>query len=421
MSWPKMKNSKKIAIVVQRAGKEVMGGSEKYAYEMASVLSEYFNTEIITTTARDHVTWRNYYRANEVALSENLRIRRFKVDFERGEYWQKLDRIINHSISLNDFHNLDSERRVQIIENLSRFPLGFCEEWLKYEGPYSSSLLNYLEEHSDAYDHYIFMTYLYPTTYFGIDRVDNIEKLFIIPTFHDELPAYNPIFSKYKKLKHLFLSESEKDIAEKNIYRDKVKSEIIGFGIKDCYESVPMFAETGDEYVLYMGRLEVAKGVGQLYDFFTRLNKKKKKLLLYTIGDGDMKHFENESIVYKGFVSDSEKLSLVRNALAFVHPSPFESLSIALLEAFMMGTPAIVNRQSTVLHKHIMESKAGFAYSNFPEFETAINRITTDKQLRYRLGNNGREYFLKYYSLASYKKTLRNLLQPETTTFSEER
>lgn len=39
---------RKVAIVVQRCGKEIAGGSEGYAFLMAKILSGIFNIDILT-------------------------------------------------------------------------------------------------------------------------------------------------------------------------------------------------------------------------------------------------------------------------------------------------------------------------------------------------------------------------------------
>ena len=57
-----MSNRKKIAIVNQRYGKEVNGGSEYFTMLLAEHLADTCDVEIITTCARDYDTWENYYQ-----------------------------------------------------------------------------------------------------------------------------------------------------------------------------------------------------------------------------------------------------------------------------------------------------------------------------------------------------------------------
>jgi len=46
---------RRIAIVVQRYGKEVVGGSEGYAFQLAKILSDIFNIDILTKV--DPIIW----------------------------------------------------------------------------------------------------------------------------------------------------------------------------------------------------------------------------------------------------------------------------------------------------------------------------------------------------------------------------
>ena len=376
----------RIAFVIHRFGKEIVGGAERYAYVMASILSDYADIDILTTTVKDHTTWKNEY-LESVEFNGKFRILRFSVDFPRSDYWQKL-----HQVFLRG--------------DPSKLPLNFCYEWMKYQGPYSSKLFDYLA--SSNYDKYIFITYLYPTTFFGIDLVSR-EKAFILPTFHKEPYAFIPLIRKYKEYCHLFLTEPEMELA-KEIYGSlPIQSHVLGFGIEDKFNEFSHLAK--EDYVIYAGRLEEAKGVGNLLDFFTRYYSKNKGLKLYLIGDGPLKDkVKNlKGVVYKGLVSEEEKYYLIRKAKALVHPSPFESLAIVLIEAFMLGTPAIVNCNSNVLEFHIRKSGAGYCYRSYDEFEKAMNAIQRGKNLAEFL-RRAREYYLKKYSIEAFRNSLKKAI-----------
>jgi glycosyltransferase involved in cell wall biosynthesis len=316
------------------------------------------------------------------------------------------------NITLDVFESMSDQDRTAFIDYKRRLPLGLGEEWIKFEGPYSPDLLNYISEHTDTYDHFIFMTYLYPTTYFGVDQVKDPNKVYFVPTYHDESPAYLPNFLKYKKYEHLFLTDAEKNIAERNLYGDKVRSRIIGFGIDDQFEKISSAHKSaGEKYVLYAGRIEAAKGVHQMFKLFERYSYDHKDIKLYLIGDGILKDYQHKNIIYKGFVSEKEKLRLMRDAIAFIHPSAFESLGIVLLEAFMMGTPALVNKRSDVLNEHIQNSEAGYSYDTYEEFRDGLSTMMNDHVKYEKLHTNARDYFLKNYSLPAYEHRLLDIFQ----------
>ncbi|MCB1194320.1 MAG: glycosyltransferase family 4 protein, partial [Leptospiraceae bacterium] len=263
---------------------------------------------------------------------------------------------------------------------------------------------NYLEENQDDYDIFVFVTYLYATTYFGIEKIRNPHKIFILPTYHNEPVAYLPAFQKYDKLLHLFLTHAEQEFAEKEIYKSQTSSKILGFGLPPSEGFKPLARR--ETYFLYAGRLEKGKGVLELFCMFEKYCKIHKDVYLYCIGQGELQDYKSEHIIYQGFVSEKQKYDLMEGAVAFLHPSAYESLGIVLLESFMVGTPAIVNGHSQVLREHIQNSCAGFYYWNEEEFFNFMDKTLFDKTLRKNFSQNARSYFLKFYSLLEYEKRL---------------
>ena len=49
----------KLAVVVQRYGADLNGGAELHARYIAERLSRHADVEVLTTCARDYITWRN--------------------------------------------------------------------------------------------------------------------------------------------------------------------------------------------------------------------------------------------------------------------------------------------------------------------------------------------------------------------------
>ncbi len=404
---------KNIAVVVQRAGVDLVGGAEEYALNLARLLSDDFRVDMITTTAKNPLTWENEYPEGEEALADALTIKRFNVDFERGDYWWKLNSIIQKNTPLTDFLALDEIEKKELINHLRRLPMGLCEEWIKHQGPYSSSLLTYMEENNHEYDLIFFVTYLYATTYFGIDKISDKRKIHLVPTYHDEPAAYFPVYSKYGNYSNLFLTHHEKVMAEQNVYRRPLgNAHVIGYGMRDRFQQIACNSDDKPrgKYILYAGRLEKGKGVLDLFHMFEKYYSINSTIKLFTIGKGELQDYKHEGVVYKGFVSENDKLRLMKNAIAFIHPSSFESLGIVLIESFMMATPGIVNAKSNVLKEHIDNSGAGFYYHDFDEFSIFLNRLVEDNVLYEKMCKRARRYFLARYSLESYKRGLIELI-----------
>jgi glycosyltransferase involved in cell wall biosynthesis len=78
-------------------------------------------------------------------------------------------------------------------------------------------------------------------------------------------------------------------------------------------------------------------------------------------------------------------------------PSPFESLSIVLLEALSLGTPALASARSPVLLDHCLRSNAGLHYHDADEFVEALDLMVREPTLRRALGERGRAYVAENY------------------------
>ena len=100
-------------------------------------------------------------------------------------------------------------------------------------------------------------------------------------------------------------------------------------------------------------------------------------------------------------------VTLMAGALAFVQPSPYESLSIVLLEAMAQGTPAIVNGRCEVLVDHVEASGSGLVFRGTPELVEAIRRVVAlDPATRSDWRGKARDYVLARYSRDQVKARL---------------
>jgi glycosyltransferase involved in cell wall biosynthesis len=77
-------------------------------------------------------------------------------------------------------------------------------------------------------------------------------------------------------------------------------------------------------------------------------------------------------------------------------PSPYESLSIAVLEAWAQGRPVLVNGRSETLVGQCRRAGGGLWYVNADEFAVALELL--DPPARALLGERGREYVARRYT-----------------------
>jgi glycosyltransferase involved in cell wall biosynthesis len=74
----------KLAVVVQRYGADINGGAELHARYVAEHLARHAQVTVLTTCARDYVTWHDEYPAG-VEQVNGVPVHRFPVDHERDE------------------------------------------------------------------------------------------------------------------------------------------------------------------------------------------------------------------------------------------------------------------------------------------------------------------------------------------------
>ena len=391
----------KIAFIVQRFGREILGGSETLARQLAERLSRRHDITVLTTTAKDYITWKNELPPGE-EKARGIQLIRFPVEGERD---------------LEEFNRFSEEiykgqpTREQELE------------WLRRQGPVVPELIEYLKREQESFDLLVFFTYLYYPTYYGLQVAP--EKSVLIPTAHDEPPLKLGIYREMFQLPSSFLfnTEAEELLVLERFPVHKKMRETVGMGMElldqpDVHAFRGKHAIPG-KYLLYAGRIDAGKGLEELFRYFQFYKEEHPgsgNLQLILIGKLSMKLPADPSIRYIGFVDEGDKLSAMAGAIAVVQPSRLESFSIVTLEAFSVGTPVIANALSRVLTDHCRKANAGLYYGDFEEFEEVLTLLLNDRNLARSLGRNGQTYVKDNYGwnrlLPKYELVFRSSARP---------
>ncbi|HSE19975.1 MAG TPA: glycosyltransferase [Pyrinomonadaceae bacterium] len=385
----------RVAIVVQRCHEDIVGGSETLAWHYAQLLSSAYEVDVLTTTAFDTSEWANTLPEG-TEHKDGVRIMRFRVTIGRTRYWSGL-----HDRFNEEFGPI-APTRTQEVPRLG-WSIALQEDLIRHQGPYSEPLLRYIREHWRAYRAIIFITYLYPTTYFGLQQLPAGSALFA-PTLHDELPAYLPAYKYSARCARrlVWLTAAEQRVGRK-LWGD-LPGRVVAMAIEANMRE-PQWAPV--PYLLYSGRVDPNKGCVQLFDYFLTFKKTHPSpLRLIITGKEDIPVPKHKDIEFRGFVSDEEKLRLMSGAMLFMSPSPNESFSIVTLEAMAQGTAVLANNASTVLADHIKDSGAGRVYSDYQSFTAALAELSTSEDLAANLGQRGRDYVLSRYQPDIVRKSL---------------
>lgn len=388
-------SKKKIVFVVQRYGTEVNGGSEQHCRWIAEHLSKYFDVEVLTTCAIDYMTWKNEY-PDGVCDVNGIKVTRFKVDQERNV---ESFNILSEKIFFNRPHTLKDEI-----------------EWMDKQGPYCPQLIQYLRKHKDEYDFLVFFTYLYYTTYNGIQVAP--EKSILIPTAHDEPAIYLKIFENVftSPIAIAYNTETEKRFINTNFKNENIKSIVVALGIGkprgvDAESFRKKYSVSGD-FILYVGRVDESKGCRELIEYFTGFKKETKNpVKLVLIGKEVMKVPDNPDIIKTGFIPDKDKSSGIKASTILVMPSLYESLSYVLLEAWILDKPVLVNGRCEVIKEQCVKSNGGLYYENYDEFKYALDIMLNNKNLRAKLAANGKKFTKENYDWQVIEKKYTDLIK----------
>src|SRR6266852_3073797 len=366
----------KLACVIHRFGTEFAGGSEAHCRQVAEHLAATHDVTIVTSCARDHVTWKNHYPAGE-SLVGALRVRRFPVARSR---------------------NLIRFREISDRVFAGRDTVGEQECWFRENGPETPALLEFLRRHGRDYDLVLFWTYRYYHTYFGMPLV--AERAVLVPTAEDDplvhIDASGPLFAA--PAGYVFLTPEEAQLLARRVPAT-TPSCIIGCGIDPPHDSAnpARVRELGlaEPFALYLGRVDPNKGCETLLHHFQRYvgaGGLGGGLQLVMAGPANMPMPDHPLIRALGFVDDAMREALLSKASVLLMPSPFESLSMVLLEAWNHGVPALVNARCHVLRGQVLRADGGLYYRTAMEFAGALDFLLGHGAIASILGAQGRAY-----------------------------
>jgi glycosyltransferase involved in cell wall biosynthesis len=369
----------RVAFVVQRCGAEVNGGAELHCWRVAERMTKYWQCEILTTCAIDYQEWKNYYPPGVTEVS-GITLRRFTVPVPRD---------------LPKFNRLSEGIHAQLMTNPKKLSLADQEKWLKAQGPVSPDLVRYVKEHQDEYDGFFFFTYLYATSCWVLPIVAH--KAYLLPLAHDEWPLkmswWDSFFQKPRGF--IFNTMQERDFLRSRFPDAKLQGAISGVAIDPPERVNPeafrsQFGIT-DAFILYIGRIEPSKGCDRLFeDYLTLREQGATYAKLVLLGKPVMEIPQHPDIICLGFVEESTKWDALAACNLLIMPSPYESLSMVLLEAWTVGKPVVVNAGCEVLVAQCRRAQGGLWYRNGEELAVILEKL--DRPTAQQLGKQGQQF-----------------------------
>ena len=159
---------KKIGFVIPWYYKDIRGGAEQELRGLVQHLhAAGVEVEVITTCVKEFASdWTENYFKEGTEQIDGITVRRFKV--RKG--------------NMKDFHSVNAKlmqgKTISYEEETT-----FLKEMVN-----SPDMYDYLREHSEDYHRFVFIPYMFGTTYYGIQSCPF--KSILIPCLHDEAYAY---------------------------------------------------------------------------------------------------------------------------------------------------------------------------------------------------------------------------------------
>jgi glycosyltransferase involved in cell wall biosynthesis len=352
------------------------------------------DVEVLTTCAVNHFTWADHHPEG-TRVENGVPVHRFRVNPSRdaGTFWRHHTAIaLEHPVSYAD--QLEWMAHSVWSEGLQRALAERCDGWL------------------------VAIPYLFGTTFWA--AAAHPGRTALIPCVHDEPHARLRVVRDALTCVVGCMANSEGESELLSNLAPAASVRVVGVGYDP--EPIPSDDEVAafcdrhgiaPGYLLYAGRREEAKGVPLLFEHYARYRSAHPAApALALMGSGDLPVPREIAghVVDLGFVSGEERAAAYAGASVLLHPSTLESFGMVLLEAWIAGTPALVNGGSSVLVSHCSESGGGLWFDDADGFDAALDLLLDDPELRGRMARAGADYALSTYSWSEVRRRFTSAL-----------
>ena len=384
----------KLAVVVQRYAADIGGGSELHARYIAEHLSAHADIRVLTTCAREYVSWKNEYPAGPDQIN-GVPVERFMVTRAR----EPRDFARRSALVFDEMHSVADEL-----------------EWLDSQGPVSPALIERVRQARDECDFVLLFSLRYHTAFHGARAAGT--KAVLVPTTERDpalgLEIFGPVFRGARGI--MYNSHEERALINALHANDEVPGVTVGVGsqIPDAANAARAATTFGLErpYLLYIGRIDANKGCAELFDYFIEyVSRSDRSLDLILIGTPVLPIPTHPRIRHLGYVSEADKYDVLAGAEALVMPSYFESLSMVMLEAWALAVPVLANGRCDVLAGQCLRSNGGLYYESRREFEAMLETLLDSPALAEELGENGRAFYEAHYDWPVIEQTYLDMFE----------
>jgi len=397
----------KLAFVTPRYGADISCGPEHACRLLAEQVCERHDVDVLTTCARDPLTWKNESTEG--------------VDRVRG--------VLVRRFAVNQPH--DPDALDELTARLTAEPHSRADEqeWVRRLGPSSPGLVDYLKRHNRNYDAVVFFSLYHATTVQGVAAAP--ERAVLFPHLQIEpvlrFGLWNEVLATVRAIG--YASAAERRLARGFLRIFHSADEVVGIGVEtpaqqtyprhqqdpadnieedeegagpDQPEAPEYLAGRGipfrrrhrlyESFALYGGRVEPDNGCEEMLSYFDSYAATDGDTALLLMGVKMMKVPDEPYIRMPGVLADRERMIAYEAAEVTLAPDPGDLLGLCVLESLAVGTPVLASARNEAAVEHCRRANAGLYYANRDEFVEGLKMLMTNSRLRERLGQNGRQY-----------------------------
>ncbi len=175
----------------------------------------------------------------------------------------------------------------------------------------------------------------------------------------------------------------------------------------------------GKKIILFLSRLDPKKGLNLLIAALAELGAERRDFAFVVAGNGTSEyvaelaalvksHRLQDRTLFLGFLQGESKWALLQEADLFVLPSYHENFGVSVVEAMAAGLPVIISDRVNI-HPKVRRAGAGLVVRlNANEIANAIDRLLTDGNLRWEMGNRGKLLVRESFS---WEKVVKEVVQ----------
>ena len=231
----------------------------------------------------------------------------------------------------------------------------------------------------------------------------------------------------YRNTRFVVVSEStRKDFIARGIPEQNIT--VIHNAVDHDVYTPDFAAKSPVPLVGYIGRIKRYKRLDILLKAFKEVAVRVPRARMKIAGSGDylprLKKLASclgidDRIEFLGFVNDSAKVAMLREAHVVVNPSSKEGWGVTVIEANACGTPVIAS-DVPGLRDAVVDGKTGFLvpYGDVKAFAERIVRVLEDESLRQKLSEEAVRWARRFHWDTSAEAMMQTIEEVITTSRS---